>query len=103
MYIFRILLLGRGLYIVHEAGRRQWSGVAKRPRVAGVGDGRLTGGGLLVSLNIFIRLPTSKNAYKWLSKTKTYIYIYIYIASCGGRGSQAVGRVFLKRADVFLI
>ena len=27
MYIFRILLLGRGLYIVREAGGRQWSGV----------------------------------------------------------------------------
>ena len=47
MYIIRILLLGRGLYIVHEAGRRQWSGVARRPRVVVVGDFRLTGGGLL--------------------------------------------------------
>ena len=27
-YVLRILLLGRGLYIVHETGRRQWSGVA---------------------------------------------------------------------------
>ena len=33
---------------------------------------------LTFSLNIFIRLPTSKNAYKWLSKTKTYRYIYIH-------------------------
>ena len=30
----------------------------------------------IISLNIFIRLPTSKNAYKWLSKTKTYRYIH---------------------------
>ena len=66
--MLRILLLERGLYIVHETGRRQWSGVPSD----------------IVCHRR--RLPPLR-----------------VVASCGGRGSQEVSRVFLEREDVFYL
>ena len=40
-------LLLWGLYIMRGTGREQWFGVAQQRHVVGVGDCRLTGGGLL--------------------------------------------------------
>ena len=45
--ILRILLLARGLYIVHETGRRRWFRGCLATSCVVVGDCRLTGGGLL--------------------------------------------------------
>ena len=42
-----MVLLSWGLYIMSGTGRDQWFGVAYQRHVVGVGDCRLTGGGLL--------------------------------------------------------